>query len=104
MAQDKRCPDEYHPPMGGPPSVSQDQAVVNRLGHWSGSVMPLVERDPRILAAIVVVGFVPLFAFAAADVGGQAVLWENAHWTLSALAAVTLGVLFIIGIHGPENL
>ncbi|MHB8960276.1 MAG: hypothetical protein ACYDAN_11670, partial [Candidatus Limnocylindrales bacterium] len=83
--------------------MPQAQAVMNRLGPWSRFVTPLVERDPRVLAALAVAGFVPLFAFAAANVGGQAALWENAHWTLASLAAVLLATGHVRGATGPTR-
>lgn len=55
--------------------------------------MPLQARsalNPKRLLAVSLAALLGLFVLAGLDVGGQAALWENAHWTLSSVIALSL--------------
>src|SRR5260221_2864453 len=44
-----------------------------------------------------------LILLTALDVGGQVVLWENAHWTLAGVLATSLAALGARDSHGMER-
>jgi diguanylate cyclase (GGDEF)-like protein/PAS domain S-box-containing protein len=68
---------------------------------------PLIQRvrdgDPWPLLWLGVPVVVVLAALAGLNVGGQAALWENAHWTLAGLLATTITANAARVAHGPER-
>jgi signal transduction histidine kinase len=53
---------------------------------------PLATPERRILV-VAAIAVLVLAVLAATNIGGQAVLWENGHWTVAALAAATVAWL-----------
>lgn len=79
------------------------RAVTSR----SRLVAPITARapvfDPIKAGVAAVILLSPLVALAATDADGQAVLWENAHWTIAALAAVMIALAGARGAQGPTR-
>lgn len=59
--------------------------------------------DPIKVGVAAVVLLTPLFMLAATDAGRQAVFWENAHWTISALVAAVIALVGTRGMQGATR-
>lgn len=66
--------------------------MITLIGRRASPIALRAGLTPGTAATLGVLALVPLFAAAAANLGGTAAVWENAHWTLSSLIALLIGV------------